>query len=75
MDNKVKTDEPKVISDLRDILINGPKRVNGYKVDSYTASAITQVYDALLKDRPDLAAKYATFSIRKMQEFAFKYVK
>ena len=72
-------EEPKIISDLRDVMKSGYKSVKDpvsgkkMKVDSYSASAVIAVYDALRK--PDVKAKFASQPLPKMVNVAFKVAK
>lgn len=72
---KEEATEPQVIVDLRDVLENGykfikdPKTGKKMKVDSYTASAIIQIYDKL---DDNTKAKYAGLGLLKMQDIAFR---
>ena len=71
--------EPQIIAQLRDIAKNGYKKIKDPKtgktmmVDSYSASAITKVYDAL-KD-PKNKEKFASMGLMGMQSTAFKLIK
>lgn len=71
--------EPQIITQLRDIAKNGYKKIKDPKtgktmmVDSYSASAITKVYDAL-KD-PKNKEKFASMGLLGMQSTAFKLIK
>ena len=71
--------EPQIISDLRDVVKNGYKSVKDpvsgkkMKVDSYSASAVIAVYDALRK--PNVKANFASQPLPKMVNVAFKVVK
>lgn len=71
--------EPKIITQLRDVVKNGYKKVKDPKtgrtftVDTYSASAITKVYDAL-KD-PKNKEKFSNMNLMDMQSMAFKLIK
>jgi len=74
-----KKGDPKIISQLRDILkskgyssVKDPVSGRTMKVDSYTASAITQVYDKINRTNKK---KFADLSLLKMQQLAMKFVK
>lgn len=68
-------DEPLIISQLRDVLVNGytkikdPKTGKRMTVDTYSASAIVKVYDAL---NPDNKEKFVNTGLLGMQKIAFK---
>jgi hypothetical protein len=68
------TKEPKVIINIRDVAKNGYKRVydpaikKPIQVDSFSASAIIQVYDALTDENK---VKYAKLPIARMASIAF----
>ena len=70
--------DPQVIKDLRNVLKKGyssvkdPKLGRKMKVDTYTASAITQVYDAINTANKK---KFSKLSIVGMSNIAFKFVK
>ena len=75
--NEVK--EPEVISQLRDIVkgkqnkkIKDPKSGKMMRVDLYSASAITKVYDAINKSNKD---KFGKLSLPKMVNVAFSVIK
>ena len=75
--NEVK--EPEVISQLRDIVkrkqnkkIKDPISGKMMRVDLYSASAITQVYDAINKSNKD---KFGKLSLPKMVNVAFSVIK
>lgn len=67
--------DSQIITDLRDILKNGyksikdPKTGRKMKVDSYSASAIINLYDQLNDDQK---MKYSSLGIERMQQIAFK---
>ena len=71
--------EPQIITQLRDVMKSGyktlkdPKSGRKMKVDSYSASAIVKVYDAL-KD-PKNKEKFSSMGLLGMQSTAFKFVK
>jgi len=73
-----KKGDPEIISKLRDVLKKGYSSVKDpvsgrtMKVDSYTASAITQVYDKINRANKK---KFADLSLLKMQKLAMKFVK
>lgn len=70
--------EPQIITQLRDVVKNGyktlkdPKTGKKMKVDSYSASAITQVYDAINQSNKD---KFVKGGLLGMQNMAFKVIK
>jgi len=71
--------EPEVISQLRDIVkgkqnkkIKDPKSGKMMRVDLYSASAITKVYDAINKSNKD---KFGKLSLPKMVNVAFSVIK
>jgi len=71
--------EPEVISQLRSIVkdqqnkkIKDPVSGKTMRVDLYSASAVTQVYDALGKSNKD---KFGKLSLPKMVNVAFKVIK
>ena len=71
--------EPEVISQLRDIVkgkqnkkIKDPKSGKMMRVDLYSASAITKVYDAINKSNKD---KFGKLSLPKMVNVAFSVMK
>ena len=70
--------DPDIIAKIRDVLKNGitnikdPVSGKKMKVDSYSASAITQVYD---KINTSNKKKFANLSIPKMAKMAMKFVK
>ena len=71
--------EPEVISQLRSIVKDQQNKkikdtVSGktMRVDLYSASAVTQVYDALGKSNKD---KFGKLSLPKMVNLAFKLIK
>ena len=74
--NEVK--DPDVIKQMRDVLKNGYSSVKDpvsgkkMKVDTYTASAITKVYDAINTSNKK---KFSKLPILKMQSIAMKFVK
>jgi hypothetical protein len=67
--------EPEIITQLRDVMKSGyksikdPKSGKKMKVDSYSASAIVKVYDALNQTNKD---KFSTLGLLGMQNVAFK---
>lgn len=69
------TNDPQIIADLRDVAENGyksikdPKTGRKMKVDSYSASAIINIYDQLNDDQK---MKYSSLGIQRMQQIAFK---
>jgi hypothetical protein len=71
--------EPKIITQLRDVMKSGYKKLKDPKsgktmtVDSYSASAIVKVYDAL-KD-PKNKEKFSSMGLLGMQSTAFKLIK
>jgi hypothetical protein len=71
--------EPEIITQLRDVMKSGyktlkdPKSGKKMKVDSYSASAIVKVYDAL-KD-PKNKEKFSSMGLLGMQSTAFKLIK
>ena len=71
--------EPEVISQLRDIVkrkqnkkIKDPKSGKMMRVDLFSASAVTQVYDAINKSNKD---KFGKLSLPKMVNVAFSVMK
>ena len=70
--------DPDVIKQMRDVLKNGYSSVKDpvsgkkMKVDTYTASAITKVYDAINTSNKK---KFSKLPILKMQSIAMKFVK
>ena len=70
--------EPQIITQLRDVVKNGyktlkdPKTGKRMKVDSYSASAITQVYDAINQSNKD---RFVKGGLMGMQSMAFKVLK
>lgn len=60
------------IAKLRDIAVNGYAKVDGKTVDSYSASAIIKVYDAL-NDENKL--RYISLPVYQMASMAFKLLK
>ena len=71
--------EPKIITQLRDVVKNGyktlkdPKTGKNMKVDSYSASAITQVYDAI--KNPSTKDKFVKSGLLGMQSVSFKAIR
>jgi len=71
--------EPKIITQLRDVVKNGyktlkdPKTGKNMKVDSYSASAITQVYDAITN--PSTKDKFVKSGLLGMQSVSFKAIR
>ena len=71
--------EPQIISQLRDVVKNGyktlkdPKTGKNMKVDSYSASAITQVYDAI--KNPSTQDKFVKSGLLGMQSVSFKAIR
>lgn len=60
------------IAAIRQIVQTGQMaKVDGFRVDTFSASAIVQVYDAL---SPANQAKYAAMSVEKAADVAFKLV-
>jgi hypothetical protein len=76
---KESNEEPKIITQLRDVVKSGYKKLKDPKsgramtVDSYSASAIVKVYDAL-KD-PKNKEKFSSAGLLGMQSMAFKLIK
>ena len=71
--------EPEVISQLRDIVkrkqnkkIKDPKSGKMMRVDMFSASAVTKVYDAINKSNKD---KFGKLSLPKMVDVAFSVMK
>lgn len=70
--------EPQIITQLRDVVKNGYKTLKDpltgkkMKVDSYSASAIVQVYDAINQSNKDMFVKKGLLG---MQSIAFKVLK
>ena len=70
--------DPDVIAQIRDVLKKGYSSVKDpvsgkkMKVDTYTASAITQVYDAINLSNKK---KFVKLPLLKMQKIAMKFVK
>ena len=70
--------DPDIISKIRDVLKNGitnikdPVSGKNMKVDSYSASAITQVYDKINRANKK---KFVKLSLPKMAKLAMKFVK
>ena len=71
--------EPQIITQLRDVVKNGyktlkdPKTGKNMKVDSYSASAITQVYDAI--NNPSTKDKFVKSGLLGMQSVSFKAIR
>ena len=71
--------EPEIITQLRDVVKNGyktlkdPKTGKNMKVDSYSASAITQVYDAITN--PSTKDKFVKSGLLGMQSVSFKAIR
>jgi hypothetical protein len=60
------------IDAIRAIVTTGSyAKVDGLMVDHFSASAITQVFDAL---NPENQAKYSALSVRRMADVAFKLI-
>lgn len=76
---KESVEEPQIITQLRDVMKSGYKKLKDPKtgrtmtVDSYSASAIVKVYDAL-KD-PKNKEKFSSTGLLGMQNMAFKLIK
>ena len=73
--------EPEVITQLRDIVkrkqfknIKDPKTKKTMRVDMFTASAITQVYDAIKKNSSH-RNKFESLPLDKMAQLSFKMIK
>jgi hypothetical protein len=73
--------EPEVITQLRDIVkrqtnkkIKDPKTKKTMRVDMFTASAITQVYDAIKKNSSH-RQKFESLPLDKMAQLSFKMMK
>lgn len=70
--------EPDIITQLRDVMKSGyktlkdPKSGKKMKVDSYSASAIVKVYDAINQTNKD---KFSQLGLLGMQSTAFKLIK
>jgi hypothetical protein len=70
--------EPEIITQLRDVMKSGyktlkdPKSGKKMKVDSYSASAIIKVYDAINQTNKD---KFSQLGLLGMQSTAFKLIK
>jgi hypothetical protein len=70
--------EPEIITQLRDVMKSGyktlkdPKSGKKMKVDSYSASAIVKVYDAINQTNKD---KFSQLGLLGMQSTAFKLIK
>jgi len=70
--------EPQIITQLRDVMKSGyktlkdPKSGKKMKVDSYSASAIVKVYDAINQTNKD---KFSKLGLLGMQSTAFKLIK
>ena len=70
--------DPDIIAQIRGVLKKGysavkdPVSKKKMKMDTYTASAITQVYDALNTTNKK---KFSSLPLLKMQKLAFKFVK
>lgn len=70
--------EPQIITQLRDVVKSGyktlkdPKTGKRMKVDSYSASAIVKVYDAINQSNKD---KFVKSGLLGMQSIAFKVLK
>jgi len=77
MKNIIKSTEPKIITHLRDVVENGYKRLKDTKsgrtmlVDSYSASAIVKVYDALNQTNK---ADFSSLGLIGMVNVAFKLI-
>ena len=71
--------EPEIITQLRDVVKNGyktlkdPKTGKKMKVDSYSASAITQVYDVIKNQQQ--RDKFVNTGLLGMQTISFKAIK
>jgi phosphoribosylformylglycinamidine (FGAM) synthase PurS component len=74
---KEQISEPETITQLRDVMKSGyknmkdPKSGKTMKVDSYSASAIVKVYDALNDINRD---KFSKLGLLGMQNVAFKVI-
>jgi hypothetical protein len=72
------SNEPKIITQLRDVMKSGYKKLKDPKsgkvmtVDSYSASAIVKVYDALNQQNKE---KFSNAGLLGMQSMAFKLIK
>ena len=73
--------EPEVITQLRDIVkrksskkIKDPKTKKTMRVDMFSASAITQVYDAIKKNSSH-RNKFESLPLDKMAQLSFKMMK
>lgn len=60
------------ITALRDILVHGMAKIDGVTVDSFSASAIVQVYDAINEANK---VKFLALPVHKMAQIAFKFCK
>ena len=71
--------DPEIITQLRDVMKNGyktlkdPKTGKKMKVDSYSASAITQVYDVIKNQQQ--RDKFVNTGLLGMQTISFKAIK
>jgi hypothetical protein len=71
--------EPTIITQMRDIVKSGYKKLKDPKtgqtmmVDTYSASAIVKVYDAL--KQPKNKEQFASMGLMGMQKMAFKLIK
>ena len=64
-----------IIDAMRDVVANGYKRIRGYAVDSYSASAFVAVYDAVNEQNKEKLVEIAESDLPKAIGICFKLMR
>ena len=65
----------KPIDHARDVIKNGYKKIDGMILDTFTASAVVQVYDQISESRADVLPKLNKLNLKQLVNFTWRITK
>tara|TARA_R100000458_G_C8272351_1_gene247167 strand:+ start:941 stop:1141 length:201 start_codon:yes stop_codon:yes gene_type:complete len=65
----------KPIDHARDVIKNGYKKIDGMILDTFTASAVVQVYDQISESRADVLPKLDKLNLKQLVNFTWRITK
>ena len=63
------------IDHARDVIKNGYKKIDGMILDTFTASAVVQVYDQISESRADVLPKLNKLNLKQLVNFTWRITK
>ena len=65
----------KPIYKARDVIKNGYKKIDGMILDTFTASAVVQVYDQISESRAEVLQKLNKLNLKQLVNFTWRITK